>query len=43
MKEIFTMEPMLAAPNLDKKMRVQVDMSDYAMGGVLLMKCKDEK
>jgi len=37
------MEPMLAAPNLDKEMRVEADASDYAMGGVLLMRCEDEK
>jgi len=24
-------------------MRVKADVSDFAMGGVLLMKCKDEK
>jgi len=24
-------------------MRVEVDASDYAMGGVLLLKCKDDK
>jgi len=28
-------EPVLAAPDLDKKMRMEVDTSDYAMGGVL--------
>ena len=30
-------------PDLDKKMRVEADASDFAMGGVLLMKCEDEK
>jgi len=43
LKEIFTLEPMLAAPDLDKKMRVEADTSDYAMGGVLSMRCKDKK
>jgi len=31
----------LAAPDLDKKMRMEVNISDYAMGGVLSMECKD--
>ena len=34
-------EPVLAVPDLDKKMRMEVNMSDYAMGEVLLMECKD--
>jgi len=33
----------LAASNLDKKMRMEVDASDYVMGGVLLMECEDGK
>ena len=41
MKERFTKEPVLAAPDIDKKMRMEVDVSDYAMGGVLLMECGD--
>ena len=41
LKEKFTKEPVLAAPNIDKKMRMEIDASDYAMGGVLLMECKD--
>ena len=32
---------MLAVSNLDKKMRIEVDVSDYAIGGVLLMEGKD--
>jgi len=36
-------EPVLAAPDLDKEMRVEADASDYAMGGVLSIKCKDER
>jgi len=31
----------LAAPDLDKKLRVEVDASDYAMGGVLLIEGED--
>ena len=32
---------MLAAPDLDKKMRMEVDVLNYAMGGVLSIECKD--
>ena len=42
LKERFTKELVLAAPDLDKKMRMEVDVSDYAMGGVLSMECKDK-
>jgi len=31
----------LAAPDLDKKMRMEVDVLDYATGGVLFMECED--
>ena len=41
MKEKFTKEPVLAAPDLDKKMRMEVDASDYAIEGVLSMECED--
>jgi len=41
LKEQFTKEPVLAAPDLDKKIRMEVDASDYAIGGVLLMECED--
>ena len=41
LKKQFTKEPVLAVPDLDKKMRMEVDASDYAMGGVLSMECKD--
>jgi len=41
LKKQFTEEPVLAAPDIDKKMRMEVDASDYVMGGVLSMECKD--
>ena len=41
LKERFTKEPVLAAPDLDKKMRIEVDALDYTMGGVLFMECED--
>jgi len=34
-------EPVLAAPDLDKKMRMKVDVSDYATGGVLSIERED--
>ncbi len=43
LKERFTKEPVLAALGLDKKMRIKVDASDYTIGRVLSMKCKDGK
>ena len=41
LKKRFTEEPVLVAPDLDKKMRMEVDVSDYATGGVLSMEYKD--
>ncbi len=37
------MEPVLVIPDLDKEMRVEVDVSDFVIGGVLLMKCEDKR
>jgi len=37
------MRPVLVVSDLDKKMRVEADTSEYAIGGVLLMKCKNKK
>ena len=34
---------MLAVPDLDKKIRIEVDVSDYTTGGVLLMEGEDGK
>ena len=41
LKERFTKELVLAAPDIDKQMRMEVDASDYATGGVLSMECED--
>ena len=41
LKRRFTEEPVLAAPDIDKKMRMEVDALDYATGGVLSMECED--
>jgi len=43
LKERFTKEPVLAALDLDKKMRMEVDALDYTTEGVLSMECKDRK
>ena len=43
LKERFTKEPVLAALDLDKKMRMEVDASDYVTGEVLSMECEDGK
>jgi len=42
LKAIFTIRPVLAAPELDKKFRVEADASNFATGGVLSVKCEDE-
>ena len=41
LKEKFTKKLVLAAPDLDKKMRMEVDTSDYTTGGVLSMEGED--
>jgi len=41
LKEKFTKELVLAAPDIDKRMRMEVNVSDYATGGVLSMECED--
>ena len=43
LKKRFTMEPVLVTPDLDREMRVEADVSDFVTGGVLSMKCEDEK
>jgi len=43
LKTVFTTEPILAIPDIDREMRVEADASDYAMGGVLSTKCEDGK
>ena len=41
LKERFTKELVLVAPDLDKKMRMEVNASDYAIRGFLSMECED--
>ena len=33
----------MVIPDLDKEMRVEANASDFATGGVLSMKCEDER
>jgi len=43
LKERFTTEPVLVTPDLDREMRVEADVLNFVMGGVLSMKYKDER
>jgi len=42
LKKRFTEELVLVAPDLDKKMQMEIDVSDYATEGVLSMECEDK-
>jgi len=41
LKAVFTTRPVMATPELDKKFRVEANISNFATGGVLFMKCED--
>jgi len=41
LKERFTKELVLAVPDLDKKIRMEVDVLDYTTEEVLSMECED--
>ena len=43
LKKRFIKEPVLAVLDLDKIMRIEVDISDYATRGVLSMECEDKR
>ena len=43
LKMVFTSRPLLVAPDLDKEFRVEANASNFATGGVLSIKCKDNK
>ena len=43
LKKRFTTESVLVTLGLDREMRVETDVSYFAMNEVLLMKCEDEK
>jgi len=41
LKERFVKELVLVVPDLDKKIRIEVDVSNHAIRGMLSMECKD--
>ena len=41
LKDIFTTRPVLVTLDLDKKFTVEAGASNFATGGVLSVKCKD--
>jgi len=43
LKKVLTAQLVLIAPDLDKKMKVEANTSEYAMGGVLSMRCENDK
>jgi len=43
LKERFTKELVLAVPDLNKKMRIKVNVSNYVIRGVLFIECKDRQ
>ena len=43
LKKRFIIEPVLVTPGLDREMRVKADASDFAIRGVLSIKCEDKK
>ena len=43
LKMVFMSRPLLVAPDLDKEFRVEADASNFATGGVLSIKCEDNK
>ena len=43
LKEKFTKKLVLTVLNIDRKMRMEVDTTDYVTEGVLSMECKNRK
>jgi len=43
LKQVFTNRSLLVTPDLDKELRVEADTSNFATGGVLSIKCEDDK
>jgi len=43
LKAVFTTEPVLAIPDINREIKVEMDASDYVTGGVLSTKCEDGK
>jgi len=43
LKKRFTTEPILVVPDLNKKMRIEVDILDFVTEEVLSIECEDGK
>jgi len=43
LKQVFMSRPLLVAPDIDKKFRVEANASNFVTGGVLSIKYKDNK
>jgi len=43
LKQVFMSRPLLVIPDLNREFRVEVDASNFAIGEVLFIKCKDGK
>ncbi len=43
LKKRFMTELVLVTPDLNKEIRVEANASDFNIGGILSMKCEDEK
>jgi len=43
LKKMFTIQLVLVVPDLNKKIRVEADASEYATENILSMRCKDNK
>jgi len=43
LKTVFTSRPLLVVPNLNKEFRVKANAFNFAIGGVLFIKCEDNK
>jgi len=41
--QVFTSRPLLVVPDLNRELRVEANASNFVMGGVLSIKCKDSK
>ena len=43
LKKVFTMKPVLAIPDLDRKMKIKANISDYTTERILLVKYRNKK
>jgi len=43
LKQVFTSRPLLVVLDIDKEFRVEANVSNFITGGVLSVKCEDDK